>query len=412
MAVYLFLLALAGQALFHYAVQAWKNRFYPGFGVFFLLQAALVLWIVCYLGEQTDADRRQWWFLFKFTAVGTVAPSWFLFILIFTGAWTKPLGWWRLVYGWAAILPVLALTNPSHHWFFRELVLRHELIGLNGPLFPFHLGWNYLLLVASLGLLIRFWLRKPAKRRTTTSLLLAGSIPFLANILNEFTKDPVTGAFILPVNPTLPAFIASSLIFAWAVFAQRLLDPRPLARERLFNVLQEGVLVLDAEGRVVDANESARKLLETPGTPLLGVRLDAADTPLSTLAKARLIEKPLDEPWEIDLVRHGEALHYDVRLLPLQAGDAQPAGWLLSMRNLGSRRHLLRMEELGLSPREQELVEWVNQGLSNKEIASLLAIGTATVKNHLYNIFRKCQVTTRQELLRVLKGLPHPAALK
>jgi two-component system, NarL family, response regulator LiaR len=62
-----------------------------------------------------------------------------------------------------------------------------------------------------------------------------------------------------------------------------------------------------------------------------------------------------------------------------------------------------------LSDREQEVVLWAVQGLTNKEIATRLGISAKTVKTHLQNIFRKLQVSRRGQLLRA--SLPAPPAL-
>jgi len=51
----------------------------------------------------------------------------------------------------------------------------------------------------------------------------------------------------------------------------------------------------------------------------------------------------------------------------------------------------------GLTARELEVVELIDEGLSNKEIAHVLRIETATVKNHVHNILEKLQVNRRAE---------------
>jgi LuxR family transcriptional regulator of csgAB operon len=49
----------------------------------------------------------------------------------------------------------------------------------------------------------------------------------------------------------------------------------------------------------------------------------------------------------------------------------------------------------GLSQREQEILWLVQQGRKNQEIASKLFISPHTVKTHMYNIFRKIDVSNR-----------------
>jgi DNA-binding CsgD family transcriptional regulator len=56
----------------------------------------------------------------------------------------------------------------------------------------------------------------------------------------------------------------------------------------------------------------------------------------------------------------------------------------------------------GITRREQEIVELIVQGKSNKEIEELLFISVHTVKNHVYNIFRKLGVTRRGQLVRLV----------
>jgi DNA-binding CsgD family transcriptional regulator len=56
-----------------------------------------------------------------------------------------------------------------------------------------------------------------------------------------------------------------------------------------------------------------------------------------------------------------------------------------------------------LSPKEQEIATALSKGLSNKQIAFDMNISPSTVKNHVYNIFKKCQVTNRVELVTKLQ---------
>jgi DNA-binding NarL/FixJ family response regulator len=67
-------------------------------------------------------------------------------------------------------------------------------------------------------------------------------------------------------------------------------------------------------------------------------------------------------------------------------------------------RSLSACQSLSLTEREQEVLYWLVQGLSNEEISKNLYITVATVKAHLTAIFEKLKVTSRtQAIIKALK---------
>jgi DNA-binding NarL/FixJ family response regulator len=54
-----------------------------------------------------------------------------------------------------------------------------------------------------------------------------------------------------------------------------------------------------------------------------------------------------------------------------------------------------RLEALGASPREAEILNWVAQGKSNAEVGLILSISVTTVKKHLVHIYEKLGVESR-----------------
>lgn len=54
-----------------------------------------------------------------------------------------------------------------------------------------------------------------------------------------------------------------------------------------------------------------------------------------------------------------------------------------------------------ITPREQEIIQLILNGKSNGEIEEILFISSHTVKNHIYNIYRKLNVKSRYELINL-----------
>lgn len=69
--------------------------------------------------------------------------------------------------------------------------------------------------------------------------------------------------------------------------------------------------------------------------------------------------------------------------------ELDQAPWGILARTLGASE---------LTAREEEIVEHVRQGLSNREIARLLTVSQRTVEGHLYRIFAKLGISNRSEL--------------
>jgi DNA-binding NarL/FixJ family response regulator len=56
-----------------------------------------------------------------------------------------------------------------------------------------------------------------------------------------------------------------------------------------------------------------------------------------------------------------------------------------------------------LSPREQELLNYLARGYRYKEIAGLLFISVETVRKHIHNIYEKLQVSSRTDALNKVR---------
>jgi diguanylate cyclase (GGDEF)-like protein/PAS domain S-box-containing protein len=332
--MYLLLLAITGAMCGSLAVVAWPHRRHRGFSHFVVLEAATAWWVLCYLGEQLDPVRAQWWFAAKFPALSLIPPSWLLFTLHHIGQPPQS-RWWRLVYAWPVVLGVLVFSNAWHGLIFSEIALRNgELVGLNGPLYPFHLILNYGYTLAATGLLFRDWHRSG---RTQSAWLAAGSLlPLGANLLTEATK--LSGAASsLPLNPTLPGFALSATVVGYAVMRYRMLDPRPVALDMLFKSMPDPVIVLNPAGVIVDANDAASLLPGGPYPHLAGRswnEMVGGSDGLSELPDSRAGR--VERRWPID----GTSRWFEIERRRLYDRYGRLLGALIVLRDITTRKHL------------------------------------------------------------------------
>lgn len=64
-----------------------------------------------------------------------------------------------------------------------------------------------------------------------------------------------------------------------------------------------------------------------------------------------------------------------------------------------------RMQELGITPREHEILELIASGLSNREIADKLFVSENTVKTHSSRLFDKLSAKRRTQAVQIGKEL-------
>ena len=64
-----------------------------------------------------------------------------------------------------------------------------------------------------------------------------------------------------------------------------------------------------------------------------------------------------------------------------------------------------KINELGLSKREYEVLQEISKGLSNREIADKLYVSESTVKTHVSNLLVKLNAQRRTQAVRIARQL-------
>ncbi len=71
--------------------------------------------------------------------------------------------------------------------------------------------------------------------------------------------------------------------------------------------------------------------------------------------------------------------------------------------NIGIDHH--KIEEIGLSDREYEVLQQIALGLSNKQIAEKLFLSESTIKTHVSNVLLKLNAKRRTQALQIAAEL-------
>lgn len=251
---FLLLLPLAATALLCVAVLRRGQRSTLG-NLFLATLAFEAVWITAHFFELLLDGRpsSEFWKQVKYLGVGPLPPIVFALALVFSGhrRWLKP--WLVVVLVLSALIGfVSAATDELHHLFFTA----HGLFGTpDRPLFWLLVITSYLYVLAASVLLARDALRRNGSHRRN-GLLLAGSflIPLMGNVLDGF-------GIIWPADATAFVMAVPNALLLLSVVRYRLLDVAAMGRRGVVDMMNDGVLVLDVEGRIVDANLAAARLL-------------------------------------------------------------------------------------------------------------------------------------------------------
>lgn len=276
-----------------------------------------------------DASTQIVWITFQAVWPLPAVTAVLCFVVEYAG-----LGRWltcrtlALLAGPSLLALLLILTNGSHHWMWREFAA--EGAGLRpvyGAGYWILIGYTYLLVALRIVVLTWMVVRSPRQRWPAGLMLGSQILTATAALLDVVQRNPVA-----PMNPTILAFIVSSVIFTIALFYFHILDPIPVARTAVLEQMREGMLVLDARQRIVDLNPAAAKLLGLSAARARGQEL-AQIVPCPAGLRSQLAE-PQAEQSEIYIGTGEAARHYALRISPLTDRRGLPIGSLVLLHDV------------------------------------------------------------------------------
>jgi NtrC-family two-component system sensor histidine kinase KinB len=250
----------------------------PGAVSFMVLMLAVAEWALVSglrLGS-VGLDAKLFWAKLRYLGIVVVPGAWLVFALEYTGKtrWLTIRNLLLLAVE-PVVISILAWTNDLHHLIWTDIRIVEIGGGIlvwnagHGVAFGIHTLYSYLLVLLGSILLIRASIQAPSLYRGQASVLLLGALaPIMGNILSTF------GLVRWPIDLTPFGFILAGLAVTWALFRFRLFDLGPLARDLVLESIEDGVLVLDVGGRIVDANPAASEILGLRISTQIGKRIE------------------------------------------------------------------------------------------------------------------------------------------
>ncbi len=311
------------------AAYVWQHRRAVGGRALTVLLLSACVWTLCYAVEvRSDAaGATELWADLKYVGIVLLPPSLLTFALQYSGRRHR-IG--RRAVAALLVEPVVVLgalaLKPTHDLVrsINETTGRVDV----GPIFWAHLVYSYAMLLAGIGLLGLSLLR--VSRRYLRQTLVLGASALLPLVLNAGFNLGVPGLRRFDLTPI--GFTVTGFVLVWGFFRFRLLDLLPVGRRHVVDQLPDAVLVLDAHGRVVDANPAAASLVGTSAGELVGHDLVEVLPELAALLAPLPLAAAGSDACRIE--RDGRSLDLVVSHSPLPDEVSTPTGRLVVVRDV------------------------------------------------------------------------------
>ncbi|WP_082222423.1 histidine kinase N-terminal 7TM domain-containing protein [Halorubrum halophilum] len=222
------------------------------------------VWSLAYAAQlsATTLEATLLWNRLVWVGIGLLAVAWPAFVFAYVGwtRWLRPRRFALLcLVPTAAVGGVLVVgadplfyASPSLDGANGYLVMEY----LPTPALIGFMTYCYAVNLFTFGVLgYAAVARDGVFRRQAAVLFVAGVAPMAVGVVGI---AGVLGPVFVDHTPV--TFAVTSGLLGWVVFRYRLLDLSPIARDTVFSNLSDGVVVVDAGGRVVDLNRPARRL--------------------------------------------------------------------------------------------------------------------------------------------------------
>ncbi len=370
---YIFIVGCALAFLFTVALYAIQNRTVAGAKAYVIQIVCVTIWSIGSLLEMISPTEQSMLLWRNIQQIGVfLIPVACVYFAVDYAQYTRLRKYIPLLLIVSVSAIVLIFTDSKLHLMRTGYLLTYSpLFGKALSVQQTTLGkvlvaYNYLLALISLIILFIFS-RQVSKslRRQVMFIMIATGLVFLLGFLKS--------AFLEGTRINIPIviiYLPGSIILFFNLFKNNFFRVSPVAREKVFDVVEMGIIVTDASGMIADLNPFAVELLRSPfgiTETICGKRMDAvfADFP------DWLMQTKQNTVGEVELHLSQPSEHYIlIRVYPLQSNK----GDFLGSVSIISDVTAVRREEFALKAKAEtdSLTGLLNRESFQEELAGQL----------------------------------------
>jgi PAS domain S-box-containing protein len=345
--LYLIILLVGSGLSLAVAAVAWRRREVTAAVSMTGLMLAVAWWQLMGVLEiiATDLRAKILCSQLLYLGVATVPVWWFLFALDYSGTRrrlsSRAAKWLWLI---PALTIVVAFTQGWHTWLWSQVTLQANGIAhyTYGWWFLVHAVYSYALIVSGVILLIRTaWRLSRSQWRQMILLTVASLFPITLNALYLTHWGPLPD-----LDLTAVGFAVAGLVMVWNVFGLHFFDLSPVARDLLVESMDDGVIVLDRDNRIVDINPAGQRLIGTAQSPIGQAAATVFAAWPDLVERYRVVEQAQAEI-RLDSAVSPEPMFVELHIVPLRNRHGQLLGRLVNLHDVTRRRQTeMRLRQL------------------------------------------------------------------
>ncbi len=335
-------LTAAASILLTLAILVWQRRTVLGATAAEGFLLAVTAWLIGYIFELSLPHLEDKLLFAKVEYIGIVIipVAFLLFALQYAGY-----DWWLtrskalLLSVIPAITVFLVWTNEFHHLIWRQVSLDQNgvfvtLKVMYGSWFWVHTIYSYLLLLAGLFFIVLMFIRAPRfYRPQVVVILIGGIVPWFVNILYTSRLGPLIYLDLTPF-----ALAITGVTLTWGLFRYHLLDITPIARAVVLENMQDGVIVLDRQNRILTMNPAAMRYTGICRQDMTGYPMESVFGNWPSLVAC--LADPEPQYAELTRDRDGAEMFISVRTSALRNPRGRQLGRLVILHDLTDQKKL------------------------------------------------------------------------
>lgn len=228
------------------------------------------------------------------------------------------------------------------------------------------------------------------------TLIFSYVFGFTSNILSDLIKYPIP-----PLGSSFIIILSGGILYSIIKYRLLRIDYNVI-RNEIADSVSDIIIIISPGQKLLKANKTACESLSIKKSNIQDINIHELLLKKSSFDKLLIntIEKKTYN--EIGPVlfksKSKEEILASVTIFPIIDKFDDHIGTIIIGKLLNNFE--MAIKKNGISPQEKVIILYLMRGLLNKEIAHEMKISQATVKNYIYNIYKKTGSQTRVELLK------------